>query len=849
MNRVVLLVLFLVAGPLWAQDADAPTLDTLRNRVSAARERVIAVDAAVKSVTEERKRQESTRDNAREKRIKAKRDYDVGEGLPAETVDERISDLEQRISALESTQASTAKRLSRIEEQIVKVVDEGTQIAETLQAARARDSDTSASRVALWEQLQVELPAALENLKRSMRTLAQALRDVQALESETMVEYVKALALHKRENLFLRSVDRLTWDQIQEAIAELKEAPTWVGDAGGSASGYFRSSANRAGIVTWGTTVFLVTLILCLVGRGLRRRANRLERLRAEADSETEAEASTAIHTAYRFGMRGLRLAVYSLIPWSAAVMLPNLSASTEAFLAGLAQLIAMYYVVWSVYREFLRPDAPEQALLKVAPAIRRKLFLALLILLVTSVPARFAVLVLGVLGNRNETTLLLLELLRILGASLALSGIVFRKSIFNSLLPPADAAWARVARAMATFARPFLQLLLPLLFILQALRFEALAEVVSSYSLAILAVVIGGALIYQLLRSVALQWVERRYADDADSEPAKAARGAIVFALRVAVFLIGLWSIPAIAGTSFLEFREALQISLPFTGADSNITLWNIGAALVTGFIVWFGTFHAKALLQYQILARTSIDGATQYTVSTLFGYVVLTLGMVIALQQVTDLSALGTIVAALSVGIGFGMQDIVSNFISGIILLFERPIRVGDTIEVGANQGRVRTINIRATTVQTLDNIFILVPNRSLISNEVVNYGYSDPKVRLAIPVGVSYSSDAEQVKAVLLKVAEERSSVLRHPVPQVQFMEFGDSSLNFRLLAWIQRADQRSRITSEINFAIFAAFREADIEIPFPQRDLHIRSAEGLVGRGLPAPADDAEPEPEA
>jgi small-conductance mechanosensitive channel len=244
-------------------------------------------------------------------------------------------------------------------------------------------------------------------------------------------------------------------------------------------------------------------------------------------------------------------------------------------------------------------------------------------------------------------------------------------------------------------------------------------------------------------------------------------------------------------------------------------------------------------------VLGNTKVDLSTQYTIVTLFGYVVLTLGMVIALRQLVNLSALGTIVAALSVGIGFGMQDIVSNFISGIILLFERPIRVGDTIEVGSNQGRVRTINIRATTVQTLDNVFILVPNRALVSNEVVNYGYSDPKVRVSIPVGVSYGSDAEQVRDVLLKVAAEESSVMKHPVPQVQFTAFGDSALNFLLLAWIQRADQRSRITSELNFAIFAAFREAGIQIPFPQRDLHIRSAEGLAPRALPQP----DPEPEA
>ena len=266
------------------------------------------------------------------------------------------------------------------------------------------------------------------------------------------------------------------------------------------------------------------------------------------------------------------------------------------------------------------------------------------------------------------------------------------------------------------------------------------------------------------------------------------------------------------------------LDLPLPLA---SSTTYWEIlvGGILLTFFLR--GTRHAKTALREVVLARTSLTRGLQYTLVKLFGYVMIGTGLYMALQQVFDLSSLGYIVAALSVGLGFGLQEIVSNFVSGLILLFERPLRVGDMIEVAGVRGEVKQINIRATTVLTQDNVYMLVPNREFIAQTVVNQGHKDPKMRLRVPVGVAYGSDVPRVKEILEGVADAHSKVLKGPAREVRFVNFGESSIDFELMAWISNASDRDRIKSDLTFAIFDEFAKADVEIPFPQRDLHIKS----------------------
>jgi small-conductance mechanosensitive channel len=193
-------------------------------------------------------------------------------------------------------------------------------------------------------------------------------------------------------------------------------------------------------------------------------------------------------------------------------------------------------------------------------------------------------------------------------------------------------------------------------------------------------------------------------------------------------------------------------------------------------------------------------------------------------------NLSTLTILAGALGVGIGFGLQNITNNFVSGIIILFERPIKVGDRIQVGDVYGDVVSISMRSTTVVTNDNISVIVPNSEFISSTVVNWSHTDRNVRFNIPVGVAYKEDPEKVRDLLLQIAGNEEGVLKKPVPDVLFDEFGDSSLNFNLRVWTDTYTTTPGILkSRLYFEIFKKFKEQNIEIPFPQRDLHIKNNE--------------------
>jgi small-conductance mechanosensitive channel len=250
---------------------------------------------------------------------------------------------------------------------------------------------------------------------------------------------------------------------------------------------------------------------------------------------------------------------------------------------------------------------------------------------------------------------------------------------------------------------------------------------------------------------------------------------------------------------------------------------------ALVFIFVLTFASRLFQRFLQEEILARTPWDQGQQYAVSRVSGYVVFLFGLLIGLQSAgLDLSSLAVIGGALGVGAGFGLQPIVSNFVSGLVLLTERPIRLGDRVQVGSTYGDVVRIGGRSTWIRTNDNEVIIVPNSEFVTERVTNRTANDPRVRFSIPIGVSYSSDPEQVRDLLLKVARNHSDILQTPEPDVIFTEFGDSSLNFELRVFTEsQVHTPAILKSELLFAIFKTFSEHEIEIPFPQRDLHIRS----------------------
>ncbi len=277
-----------------------------------------------------------------------------------------------------------------------------------------------------------------------------------------------------------------------------------------------------------------------------------------------------------------------------------------------------------------------------------------------------------------------------------------------------------------------------------------------------------------------------------------------------------------------FEKLKAILGIEL-FELGGRPFTLWTLAYVVILVVLLFYFASKLRGWMAGNLLSRTGLDLGARQAVASITRYVLLLLGLLIILQTAgINLTTLNVLAGAVGIGVGFGLQNVVSNFISGLIIMFERPIKIGDRIVVDEVEGDVVEIGARSTVVLTNDNINIIVPNSKFITENVVNWKYNDAKVRLKISVGVAYGSDLRKVEKILLEVAAEEEDVLDEPAPVVRFMEFGDSSLNLELRVWTTNAvTRKGRLISALNFAVYDKFQEHGVEIPFPQRDLHIRS----------------------
>lgn len=270
------------------------------------------------------------------------------------------------------------------------------------------------------------------------------------------------------------------------------------------------------------------------------------------------------------------------------------------------------------------------------------------------------------------------------------------------------------------------------------------------------------------------------------------------------------------------------------FPLGETDVTLASLIYLIISLFLLFFLSAKFRNLIQNKILVRYNVDVGVRQAISTIIRYIIVVIGLVIIIQSAgIDLSFFTVLAGALGVGIGFGLQNVTNNFVSGLVILFERPVKVGDRIELTNNSGEtingdVISISARSSTILTNDNIAIIVPNSNLISNSVINWSYNDRKVRFNFPVGVHYKENPELIRKLLLQVADENEGVLKSPPPDVLFEDFGDSSLDFILRVWTSRYIQRPGVLkSQLYYSIHRKFKENNIEIPYPQRDLHLRS----------------------
>jgi small-conductance mechanosensitive channel len=296
---------------------------------------------------------------------------------------------------------------------------------------------------------------------------------------------------------------------------------------------------------------------------------------------------------------------------------------------------------------------------------------------------------------------------------------------------------------------------------------------------------------------------------------------------------------IPTIFGLATLIFFIVTAINAAGVPLAWNQPLPGISLTLVQIFLlvalllaVFWISARTKSFLFNRFLVNSGLDRSLQYAISQIISNIVLVVGVFIVLDNAgIHLGTLTVFAGAVGVGIGFGLQNVASNFISGLVILAERPITIGDRVEVAGVAGQVQQIRARSTVILTNDNITMIVPNTKFIDSPVTNWTYGDPRVRFRIPIGVAYGSDLEKVRNALLEVAREDSHVLPQPEPTVFLETFGGSSINLELVVWSKEMSYRPRrFRSDLNFAIAQKLREAGIEIPGPQRDLHFR--DGVV-----------------
>jgi len=303
-----------------------------------------------------------------------------------------------------------------------------------------------------------------------------------------------------------------------------------------------------------------------------------------------------------------------------------------------------------------------------------------------------------------------------------------------------------------------------------------------------------------------------------------------IVFFLVLIFFIALPLSLDSLLGIHVSKYLSWLDSGIRIGG--TKVTIINVAYLVI--FLVFF-TFLSRIIkdaLQNRVLPRTRLDiGARASFVNiVIYSFWILAIYTGINILGI-NLSSLAFMAGALGVGIGFGLQNVVNNFVSGIILLFDPSIQVGDMVQIGEDWGTVNRINIRTTIVQTFDNAALIIPNSEMLSNRVTNWSFKDPKVRRQVDVGVAYGSDVRMVRKILLNIVGDMSEIMDNPAPRVDFTDFADSALIFRVRFWIASPEFWLNAPTELRFRIDDEFKKNGIEIAFPQQDIHIRSAPGL------------------
>jgi len=436
-----------------------------------------------------------------------------------------------------------------------------------------------------------------------------------------------------------------------------------------------------------------------------------------------------------------------------------------------------------------------------------------------------------------REDFLAFLRLLIFLSIVLFLFVILLRKNAVLSLLPQLPGkSYQSFLKGFSRYYYPVMGLTL-LTGVMWCFGYKRFSTVLWTKTWAIAGVYIGFSVVYHLFIRRLQQWADK--IDKADEHALAFVQSLKGFVLYISVIVTVLVMSDLLGILS--PIRRVVSFPLLSIGSSS-LSLWIIVQAALILVIFFYATRMLCSWLNYRIYPSMRVEPGTAYAIDTFLKYFMLIIGAFISLDIVGfDLRALMVFAGAIGIGLGLALQSVASNLISGFSIIFGGKIRRGDWLEVGDTMGKVTDIDLRATKLRTRDSVEYIIPNADLMSNTIVNYTLSSPVIRLAVPFGVSYASDPRKIEQMVLETAEKEPAVMVAKKPEIRFVGYGDNSIDFQLLVWIDvRKTARRWIRSKLYFAMFETFAEHNVEIPFPQRDLHLRSGVEWERFGKPEPA---------
>lgn len=556
-------------------------------------------------------------------------------------------------------------------------------------------------------------------------------------------------------------------------------------------------------------------------------------------------------------------LAILSLfIPVILNIKTPLITATIYVFV-----FFAVYRILKGFLTESFSPEKGDKKLVTSLAYISPKhLYKSLNIILLFSLISLSLIAVLTTFGYRNDVIELLWFVYRV-GILILLLWLATQKTLIFKLLPSAETQFGKLIHRIITIIYPIFITFVVLLFAIRTLGYPVLSYVllktcIKSFVIAFIAFWLWKYLYNRLFRMREVRLKKENLKKDTPEEKRFHAVTAIyhislnyLISIIAAIIIIRVWirtfhdaiGSPA---APYLVQKIVGQIGIILGAIGSGLryrfffeegrytTPIKIIVALIVLFISFFVARYIKRLLEEKVFYKLRLERGLKQTLSTLTRYVIISISALIGLSIAgIPLRSLAFFAGAFGIGIGFGMQNIISNFVSGIILLFERPMRVGDiiTLEDGT-LGTIEKISARSTTINTPDEITITVPNSKFIESRITNWTHPSARMRGSVKVGVAYGSDTALVKKCLLEVAKQNPNVRTYPEPFVRFSEFGDSALKFELYFWADDPGKRWFIMSELNFAIDEAFKKNHIEIAFPQTDIHIRSVVPFSFQGI-------------